>query len=81
MSDQRRYGDMKTVTGTRFYTFWEWAGKLATVALYMTIVALTDGDHLGTALWFFPLLFIIGMGFFASRDKRYEHGKRGINHE
>jgi hypothetical protein len=47
----------------------------------MTIVALTDGDHLGTALWFFPLLFIIGMGFFASRDKRYEHGKRGINHE
>jgi len=50
---------------------------LATIALYMTIVVLNDGDYLGTALWFFPLLFIIGMGFFASRDKRHEHGKRG----
>ena len=69
MSDQK--------CGIRFYTFWEWAGKLATIALYMTIVALNDGDYLGTALWFFPLLFIIGMGFFASRDKRHEHGKRG----
>lgn len=65
----------------RFYTFWEWAGKFATAALYMIVVALNDGDYLGTALWFFPLLFIIGMGFFASRDKQYKHGKRGTNHE
>jgi hypothetical protein len=61
----------------RFYTFWEWAGNVATFTLYMTIVVLTGGDYLGAALWFFPLLFIIGMGFLASRDKQYEHGKRG----
>ena len=69
MSDQKFW--------IRLYTFWEWAGTLATLALYMIVVALNDGDYLGTALWFFPLLLAIEFGCFASRDKRHEHGKRG----
>ncbi|MBB20240.1 MAG: hypothetical protein CMP20_12375 [Rickettsiales bacterium] len=61
-----------------FYTFWKWAGFLATIALYLKVVSLNGGDYLGTALWFIPLLLVIEFGCFASRDESHEFGRRKV---
>jgi hypothetical protein len=58
----------------RLYTFFIWAGNLATGLLIYKVIKTFDYD-LCQLLWLLPLIIIIEFGCFASRDRKYEYKK------